>query len=277
MLKTILITGCSSGIGYQAAKQLRERNWRVFATCRQNKDCKRLNDEGFESFQLDYSDEKSIASAIAKISALNNGKLDVLFNNGAYALPGAVEDLSRAALRRIFETNFFGQIDLMNQALPLLRNTATGRVIFCSSVLGFTALPYRGAYNASKFAIEAITDTIRREKTGAEIKFILLEPGPIKTNIRQNSRVYFERDINWRKSKIRPIYENIILPRIYEEPAKKNLADYFELQPEAVVKSLIHAAESSKPKKRYFITLPTYFANLAKRLMSTTLQDFIFK
>ena len=173
-MKTILITGCSSGIGYNAAKTLRIQGWRVFATCRKESDCKRLQGEGLESFVLDYSRESTINDALNYVQTHNDGKLDALFNNGAYALPGAVQDLKRNALREIFEVNFFGHVELMNKVLPYLKNSSDGRVINCSSVLGFTALPYRGAYNATKFAIEAITDTIRREETGKVIKFIYL-------------------------------------------------------------------------------------------------------
>ena len=214
MARTILITGSSGGIGYCTAKTLKKAGWRVFATCRKQKDCNRLIEEGFESFRLDYSDERTIISTVKKIRGLNYGKIDALFNNGAYALPGAVEDLSRDALRAIFEVNFFGHVDLLNRLLPLLRASDDPRVINCSSVLGFLALPYRGAYNATKFAIEGITDTLRREETGKEIKFILIEPGPIKTNIRRNAMHYFERWIDWKHSQISEVYREKIIKRL---------------------------------------------------------------
>lgn len=274
MKKTILITGCSSGIGYNSAKQLKSDGWRVFATCRNESDCVRLRKENLESFVLDYSKEDTISAAIKKIGTLTGGKLDALFNNGAYALPGAVEDLTRDALRAIFETNFFGHVDLMNRALPLLRNSLDGRVINCSSVLGFVALPYRGAYNATKFAIEAITDTIRREETGQSIKFILIEPGPIKTLIRENSIYHFEKWINWEKSLIAQSYRDKLLKRLYEPNLKKN---FFELESFYVTKKLILALNSKNPKKRYYVTYPTYVANIINRFLPTALQDFLLK
>ncbi len=274
MTKSILITGCSSGIGYDAAKTLPEFGWRVFATCRKEEDCKRLKDEGLESFLLDYANEESITSAIETIQDLTGGKLDAIFNNGAFMLPGAVEDLSRDALRNIFEVNFFGQIELINKALPLMRKSNDGRVINCSSVLGFAALPYRGAYNATKFAMEGITDTIRREKTGEQVKFILIEPGPINTKIRQNATQYFEKWIKWDKSQLVDVYQNIIIPKLYEKNAKKDL---FELECTAVTKKLLHALESKNPKERYYVTYPTILAKIIMTVFPTRIQDILLK
>ena len=274
MKKTILITGCSSGIGYDAASHLKEIGWRVFATCRKEVDCNRLAKEGFETFLLDYRKESTIDKTIEKISNINENKLDALFNNGAYALPGAVEDLTRDALKDIFEVNFFGHVDLINKALPLLRNSQDGRVVNCSSVLGFAALPYRGAYNATKFAIEAITDTLRREPTGKKIKFILIEPGPINTKIRENSIYHFERWIDWENSSLAEFYRNNLLKRLYQP--KKRL-DFFELEPKDVTKKLVSALHSKKPKQRYYVTYPTHAANIINRFLPTRLQDLLYK
>ena len=274
MIKTILITGCSSGIGYDAAQTLKRNGWRVFATCRKQSDCNRLNDEGFESFVLDYGNENSIDQAIEKLRTINGNQLDALFNNGAYALPGAVEDLKRNALREIFEVNFFGQVELMNKLLPFLRNSPDGRVVNCSSVLGFAALPYRGAYNATKFALEAITDTIRREPTGATIKFILIEPGPIRTKIRENSIYHFERWIDWENSQLVEDYKSKLLKRLYQPNVEP---DFFELEPKHVTSKLLSALTSKKPRKRYYVTYPTYVANLINRVLPTSLQDIFFK
>ncbi len=274
MARTVLITGCSGGIGYSTAKSLHKKGWRVFASCRKIEDCKRLRDEGFESFRLDYGNENTIISAVQRIRELNHGKLDALFNNGAYALPGAVEDLSRDALRAIFEVNFFGQIDLINRLLPLLRASNDPRVINCSSVLGFMALPYRGAYNATKFAMEGITDTFRREETGLEVKFILIEPGPIKTNIRKNAIDYFERWIDWKHSRIRKIYEEKIIVRLLNE---KKGSNFFELNSHHVSTKVIHALTSRRPRKRYYVTYPTYAADILSRLFPATFQDFLLR
>jgi len=163
MQKSILITGCSTGIGYDAAHTMQKRGWQVFATCRSQEDCDRLTGEGLTSFVLDYEDEATITSALETCLAATGGTLDAVFNNGAYAIPGPVEDLSRDALRAIFEANFFGYFDLINQIMPTMRQQGYGRIVNCSSLLGMTALRYRGAYNATKFALEGMTDTLRLE------------------------------------------------------------------------------------------------------------------
>jgi NAD(P)-dependent dehydrogenase (short-subunit alcohol dehydrogenase family) len=272
MSKTILITGCSSGIGNDAAKTLHLRGWRVFATCRKEADAARLREEGLESFRLDYADESSIVAAVAEVAERTSGKLDALFNNGAYAIPGATEDVPRDALRAIFETNLFGPFDLIKRCLPMLYAADAGRVVNCSSVLGFAAIPFRGAYSATKFAMEGLTDSLRRENRRGKVKFILIEPGPIATRIRQNSIPHFEKWIDWEASRKRELYRKHLRPRLYEPKAKN---DPFQLQPGAVTKKLIHAIEARRPKHRYFVTMPTYFAALVSRLLPTSWQDSI--
>jgi NAD(P)-dependent dehydrogenase (short-subunit alcohol dehydrogenase family) len=187
MQKTILITGCSSGIGLDAARGLKARGWRVFATCRQEADCARLRSEGLESFALDYTDEARIAAAVETVKELTGGTLDALYNNGAYACPGAVEDLPRGALQAIFETNLFGYHDLTRRVIPMMRAQGHGRIINCSSVLGLVGMKWRGAYVATKFAMEGLTDVMRIEMKGTGIEVILIEPGPITSQIRENA------------------------------------------------------------------------------------------
>ena len=184
MQRTILITGCSSGIGYDAAHTLKSRGWRVFATCRQEADCARLRGEGLESFVLDYADESSIEAAVAETLSRTGGTLDALYNNGAFACPGAVEDLPRGALREIFETNLFGYHDLTRRLIPTMRAQGRGRIINCSSVLGLVGAKWRGAYVSTKFAMEGLSDVLRFEMAGTGIAVILIEPGPIGTDIR---------------------------------------------------------------------------------------------
>lgn len=272
MKKTVLITGCSSGIGRDAATTLHARNWRVFATCRKEADCEALRAAGFESFQLDYADEASLEAAVAEVERRTGGRLDALFNNGAYAIPGAVEDLPRAALRAIFETNLFGPFDLIRRCLPMLHAASDARVVNCSSVLGFTALPMRGAYQATKFAMEGLTDTLRREGKRDPIHYILIEPGPIATRMRANAAVQFKKWIDWESSRKRRVYEERMIPRLYGPELAR---DRFELPPSAVTKKLVHALESKRPRPRYYVTVPTYFASAIARLLPTRLQDRI--
>ncbi len=271
MQKTILITGCSSGIGYDAAHTLHKRGWRVFATCRQETDCARLREEGLESFRLDYSDEQSIATAVKETLTRTGGALDALFNNGAYAIPGATEDLPRDALRAIFEVNLFGQFDLINRLLPAMR--PAGRVVNCSSVLGIAALRMRGAYCATKFAMEAMTDALRYENYDSEMRFISIQPGPIPTKIRNNSIPHFEKWIDWENSAQKPIYEDKLIPRLY---GKNNGPDRFELPCSAVTDALIKAIEAKNPKPRYMVTKATVFTEIMRRALPKRLLDHIY-
>lgn len=272
MQKSILITGCSSGIGYDAAHTLHKRGYRVFATCRAQADCERLRGEGLESFPLDYEDETSIKAAVAETLSRTGGTLDALYNNGAYAIPGLVQDLPRDALRAIFEANLFGYFDLINQVMPAMLKQGHGRIINCSSVLGIGALRARGAYNATKFAMEGLTDTMRMELRTQPIDLILIEPGPVTTDIRTKSQPNFERWIDWKSSPRKSFYEKVLVPRLYDESEG---LDFGELPPSAVTKKLIHALESKRPNPRYYVTTPTYIVGALKRLLTTRALDRI--
>jgi len=269
--RPILITGCSSGIGLDAARGLKARGWRVFATCRNEVDCERLRGEGLESFRLDYADEASIAASVAEVVLRTGGRLDALFNNGAFACPGAVEDLPRGALREIFETNLFGYHDLTRRVIPLMRAQGHGRIINCSSVLGLVGLSWRGAYVATKFAMEGLTDVLRIEMRGTGIEVILIEPGPIATRIRENAIPHFEKWIDWQGSARAEQYR-ALRARLYEKKTKK---DAFELEPSAVTAKLILALEAKSPKARYYVTVPTYLMGFARRVLPTRALDWL--
>ena len=268
--KSILITGCSSGIGLDAAQTLKARGWRVFATCRQQGDCDRLMAEGLESFRLDYADETSIAAAVATVLDRTGGTLDALFNNGAFACPGAVEDLPRDALRAIFEVNLFGYHDLARRVIPVMRAQGHGRIINCSSVLGLVGMKWRGAYVATKFAMEGLSDVMRMEMAETGIKVILIEPGPISTRIRENAIPHFERWIDWENSARREQY-GALRERLYKDSGP----DRFQLPVSAVTAKLIHAVESARPAARYFVTTPTYLMGMARRILPTRMLDWV--
>lgn len=269
MTRSILITGCSSGIGHDAAHGLARAGWRVFATCRAEADCERLRGEGLESFRLDYADEASIAEAVEEALARTGGTLDAVFNNGAYACPGAVEDLPRAALREIFEVNLFGVHDLTRRVIPAMRAQGHGRIVNCSSVLGLVGMRWRGAYVATKFAMEGLTDTLRLEMADTPIRVILIEPGPVTSRIRANSIPHFERWIDWRASARRDQYETSLIKRLY----RSRKPDRFELPPSAVTAKLRHAIEARSPRARYHVTTPTHVAAAARRLLPGFLLD----
>ena len=270
-MKSILITGCSSGIGYDAAFGLKEAGWRVFASCRSEIDCNHLSKMGLETVQLDYASEGSIKAAVNEVLQKTDGKLDALFNNGAFASPGAVEDLPTEALRQIFETNFFGYHELTRRVIPVMRKQGYGRIVNCSSVLGFVTLPWRGAYNASKFALEGLTHTLRIEMRDSPIKIILIEPGPITSDIRKNAIPHFEKWIDWEKSALSEKYRKMFIPRLYKDGKK----DRFELPASAVTKKLMHALEAKSPRTSYYVTTSTYLAAFLKGLLPTKFMDRI--
>ncbi len=270
--RTILITGCSSGIGYCVAKGLKMRGYSVFATARQPKDVARLQDEGFSSLLLDLNDSSSIHEAVQTVLERTSGRLYGLFNNGAYGQPGAVEDLSREALRQQFETNLLGTHELTCQVLPIMRQQGEGRIIQNSSILGLVALPYRGAYNASKFALEGLTDTLRLELANTDIFVSLIEPGPIISKFRANAMTMFKRHINVEHSRHQKKYA-----KIEQRLLAKKAVIPFTLPPEAVLKRVIHALESKRPQPRYYVTFPTVFLATLKRLLPYRTMDWILR
>lgn len=266
--KSILITGCSTGIGLCVAQGLQQRGYRVFATARQKDDVNALNEMGLESLYLDLTDSLSIQNAVKEILNRTDGTLYALFNNGAYGQPGAVEDLSRDVLRQQFETNVFGWHELTSLVLPIMLKQNEGRIIQNSSVLGFVALKFRGAYNSSKYAIEGLTDTLRQELIGTNVFISLVEPGPIESQFRKNAFAMYQKNITKENSRFKSEYT-----ATEERLTKDGPAVPFTLPADAVLKKVIHALESKKPKPRYYVTFPTYLFGYLKRILSTSLMD----
>ena len=260
--KSILITGCSSGIGLCVAEGLFKRGYRVFATARKQEDVKILLNKGMESFQLDLDDSSSIKRAVHEVLNKTEGKLFALFNNGGFGQPGAVEDLRREVLREQFETNVFGYLELTNIILPTMRKQGYGRIIQNSSILGFISLPFRGAYIASKHALEGLSDTLRMELKGTNIFVSIIEPGPIEAKFRQNAYAKYKENIDAKSSHFHKQYEAM------EERLTKETAPLpFTLPATAVLEKVLRVLESSKPKARYYVTTPTYIFAGLKRLL----------
>ncbi|NRF32563.1 SDR family oxidoreductase [Vibrio coralliilyticus] len=272
MSKSILITGCSTGIGYVCAHALHQKGYQVIASCRHIDDVERLRNEGLTCIQLDLADSDSISSGVKQTLELTNGKLDALFNNGAYGQPGALEDLPTQALREQFETNFFGWHQLVCEVLPVMRHTGHGRIVQNSSVLGFAAMKYRGAYNASKFALEGWTDTLRLELHNSDIHISLIEPGPIETEFRKNALQAFLKWIDIKDSVHHQQYQNQ-LQRLEKESSNNS----FVLPADSCIAPLLHALESDKPKIRYRVTTPTKVFAVLKRLLPSRLLDGILR
>lgn len=270
-MKTVLITGASSGIGYYCATQLHQReNYQVIASCRKTSDVERLKSEGLNCIQLDLDDSSSIQTAVKTTLEIANKNLYALFNNGAYGQPGAVEDLSRDTLKKQFESNLFGWLELTNTLLPIMHKQGHGRIIQNSSVLGFAAMPFRGAYNASKFALEGLTDTLRQELTKSPIHVSLIEPGPIESRFRKNAMTALLDNIDIENSRHKDAYK-----AAQQRLSKQGPANRFTLGPDAVYKQLLHALESPKPKARYYVTFPTYLMGYLKRVLSTRAMDWL--
>lgn len=268
--RSILITGCSSGIGLASVRAMRDRGWRVFATARNDADIGRLKaQERVESLYLDYAEPDSIAACAEAVLAATGRRLDALFNNGAYGQPGAVEDVPVDALRAQFEANFFGWHDLTRRFIPVMRKHGSGRIVFCSSVLGMVAAPYRGAYCASKFAVEALADTMRMELSETGIEVVLIEPGPIESRFVEHALEAYRQNIDLENSPHAETYRARIAAM------EQGGSSTFKLGPEAVAEKLIKAVDSRRPKPRYFVTTPTYLAELFRRVLPTRALDAI--
>ena len=270
-MKTILITGCSSGIGLASAKAAAARGWRVLATARKPDDLSRLASLGLEPLPLELRDPASVAACAATALERAGGRLDALFNNAAHGQPGAVEDLSVELLRDQFEVNLFAWHALTRPILAAMRKAGGGRIVNCSSVLGLISPPYRGAYNATKFALEALSEAMRHELAGTNISVSLIEPGPIGTNFVATALELFRANIDIEASAHREVYHR----RLAGMAAGGRQT--FKLPPEAVAAKLIHAIESPRPKAHYYVTVPTYLADIGRRLLPQRLADLMVR
>ena len=260
MSRSILITGCSTGIGRACALGMRARGWQVFATARKPEDIAALNALGLTALYLDYTEPDSIAAALDPVLAATGGRLDALFNNGAYAQPGAMEDVRTEVLRAQFEANFFGWHDLTRRVLPVMRKQGHGRIVMCSSVMGIITMGFRGPYSTTKWALEAYSDVLRIELAGSGIHVSAIEPGPIRTNLMKNAVLMARKNIDIANS-VHAKYYGYRLRSM-----ERGGVTVGELGPEAVLKPLIHACESSRPRPQYFVTHPTYWMSLLRRL-----------
>ena len=267
-LKSVLITGCSSGIGLCLAHGLRSEGYRVFASARNSNDVDKLRALGFESLLLDLSSSNSINDAISELYQKTDN-LYALINNGAYGQAGALEDISREALEKQFQANVFGWHELTNLVLPKMRKENVGRVIYISSILGFVAMPFRGAYVASKYATEGLVNTLRLELNDTNIKFSLVQPGPIESKFRANAYLAFQENVDSSKSNYKEQY-NTMIQRLESE---KNVQ--FTLPPEAVLKCTLHALKSSSPKIHYRVTFPTKLFAFLGRILPSSWMDKI--
>lgn len=273
MKKSILITGCSSGIGYETAHYLHRNGYDVYATARMEADVTRLKNEGLNAHRLDVTDPDSIDEALKWVLSQTGGTLYALFNNAGYGQPGALEDVPTFALREQFETNVLGLHEMTRRVLPVMRSQGYGRILQHSSVLGLVSLRFRGAYNASKYAIEGLCDTLRLELAGTNIHVVTLNTGPVRSKFRDNAIVKFEENIDASKSRFKDEYETEVLRRKENKEEK----DPFTRDADAVIEKVILALEKKRPAPRYYITSATVVLATLKRLLPTAWLDRLLK
>ena len=264
--RTIVVTGCSSGIGAYCARALKADGWRVFATVRKTDDLAALETDGIEALLMDYTQPETISALVGAVVERTGGRIDALFNNGAYGQPGAVEDLSTQALRDQFETNVFGWHELTRQVIPFMRRRSQGRIVQCSSILGLVPYRYRGAYTASKFALEGLSITLRMELQGSGIHVSLIEPGPIASRFTANALAMVEKNIDLKNSPHAADYERQLARLRGTGPINRH-----KLGPEAVYKVLDHALNSPRPRPHYSVTIPAKQGIMLKRLLPANL------
>jgi len=264
--RTIIVTGASSGIGAYCARALRDEGWRVLATARKPEDIAALNAAGLEGLYLDYREPDSIAALFSEVMARTGGRLDALYNNGAHAQAGAVEDLPVEALREQFEANFFGWHDLTRRVVPVMRGQGHGRIVHCSSILGLLPVKWRGAYASSKHALEGLMLCLRAELEGSGIHVSLIEPGPIESRLAEHGLGWFEKNIDWRNSVHRDAYQPQ-LARLRQGGVKSR----HKLKPDAVHAALRHALNNPRPRPHYLVTRPARLGALAKRLLPASM------
>ncbi len=270
--KSVLVTGCSSGIGLCCAHELKKRGYQVIASARRSEDVQMLQQQGFKAVSLDLADSDSINNAVEQVLAQTDGQLYALFNNAAYGQPGAVEDLRRDVLKEQFETNVFGTQELTNRLIPVMRAQGYGRIVYNGSILGIISLPFRGAYNASKYALEGLTDTLRLELYGSGIEVSIIEPGPVSSAFRKNAFIKYQQYIDKESSFFKKNYETM-----EARLKKKGPAAPFTLPPEAVFKKLHHALESKHPQAHYYVTFPSYLFGTLKRILPAKGMDWVLR
>ena len=269
--RSILVTGCSSGIGAHCARALRDEGWQVHATARRDEDIAALEADRLHAHRLDYALPETIRDCAEAVLESTAGRLDALFNNGAYSQPGAVEDLPIDALRAQFEANLFGWADLTNRVVPVMRAQergpwGRGRIVHCSSILGLVPMRWRGAYNASKFALEGLMLTQRQELAGAGIHVSMIEPGPVRTRIALNALPHAERHIDVEASPHREAYG----PALDRLRGGGTLANPKADGPEVVHRALRLALGARRPRARYLVTREARIAARAWRVLPTS-------
>ncbi|MGE4488796.1 MAG: SDR family NAD(P)-dependent oxidoreductase [Kiritimatiellales bacterium] len=271
--KTVLVTGCSSGIGLATARLLKKNGWQVVPTARREVDLEKLRAEGFEPVALDVTDSDSIAAAVTDVLKRFNGQLGAIVNNAGFGLTSAIEDAPRAMFRDMFEVNVFGMQELTNRLIPVFRRQGCGRIVNVSSVLGEISLPFAGIYSATKHAVEAVSDALRRELAGSGVAVSIVQPGPIETKFSENLAHRTDRYPKNPDSPFLSFYKEAIETR--KTGKAHRTAGAFMKPPEAVARKIFQCLESPKPKIRVRVTAVAYFGAFVRRFLPAALIDAI--
>lgn len=269
MTRSVLVTGASKGIGEATALWMAGAGWRVFAGVRNDDDGRALRDANstIVPLRLDVTDEAQIADAVARIAETTGGELHGVVNNAGIAVAGPLEFLPIAELRRQLDVNVVAQIAVTQAVLPLLR-AVTGRIVFVGSIAGRSAMPFTGAYSASKFALEALADALRVELRPWDIHVAVIEPGMIATPIWATSTAEADRILADAPPALRDFYG----PQL--EALRRRAAQGMEgLPPRMVSESIEHALSSNAPRTRYVIGRDARVRLWAERVLPDRTRD----
>ncbi|MHB9144984.1 MAG: SDR family oxidoreductase [Symbiobacteriia bacterium] len=260
----VLITGCSSGIGRDLARRLGDAGYRVVATARRPESLKDL--KATFTLPLDVQDAAAVTRTVEQVITAF-GRLDVLVNNAGYSQAGALEEVSDEALQQVFDVNLYGPMRLVRAVVPHMRRQRSARIIQVSSIAGRVAMPLSGAYCGTKFALEAMTDSLRLELRQFGIKVVLVEPGAIRTEFERTLRDRAEALFISPDSPYRQLYT-----------ASNNLSDSLLKSapgPEVVSAVIQRAIESRHPKARYSMPAGQALQIQIARLLPDTLRDHL--
>lgn len=275
-MTAVLITGASTGIGEACALEMDRRGWRVFAGVRSESDGTRVEGQGSERLKhviLDVTDAESISAAKVQIgNALGDDGLAGLVNNAGIAVPGPLELLPIEDLRHQLEVNVIGQVAVTQAFLPLLRRVA-GRIVNMSSISGKVSTPYLGAYTASKFALETISDALRTELRNWHISVSLVEPASVVTPIWGKARAAFDEFAIDVPADVVDVYEKDI-------EAMRRFSDHCErtgMPVKCVVDKVVHALCARRPKTRYPVGAQTRLAFTVFKFLPDRTRDWLVR
>ncbi|MGM0533598.1 MAG: SDR family NAD(P)-dependent oxidoreductase, partial [Campylobacterota bacterium] len=260
----VLITGCSSGIGFACAKQLRQSGHGVFAVVRKEEDVTKLQDLGCVVYNLDVTHRGKVDAMFADLKQQGVG-LDVVFNNAGYGQPGALEDVTVEVLKQQFETNVFGLFYITQKAAAYMKaQKSGGKILQHGSILGLVSLAYRGAYNASKYALEGLNDTLRLELAGSGVQIATVNTGPVRSRFRHNAMKMFEANIDQKNSDYAQVYSKKVAKRLHA----KDSGDIWTLDSREAARQIVAIMGKKRVQPRYYITKAAAILAFVKRLCS---------